>query len=326
MSIINRAVKCATIEGQLKSALSIAEKADMHGLEIQELAHLMEKHDFKERGKLVTKACEGHAIKHLVYHYPIKASWDSIQEAKSFDLASEEGNYILALTKDTMEEAAYVAGGLGLENATVNVHLLGFTEKNNISKDERDKKLKIGEIRLEELKTAAENFSGKYGCRVSITRENNPPDHGTVHGILDFDARDITRTANIGICTNLDFAHFWQYENYRKNSKGELPGVDFAKTIYKDNSLESMIETVAPSLELLHMCDAKGYMNDSEGLEVGTGDIPHSMLIPLIAEKARKDIVGTYEIRDGHIYPETMLRSDSYYRSLFGKDFDKYFK
>ena len=37
------------------------------------------------------------------------------------------------------------------------------------------------------------------------------------------------------------------------------------------------------------------------------------------------DILGIYELRDGHVDPERILRSDQHYRTLFGEKFYEYF-
>ncbi len=63
-----------------------------------------------------------------------------------------------------------------------------------------------------------------------------------------------------------------------------------------------------------------------EGLEIGKGNFPHSLVIPSICSKLKKDVIGTYEIKYGHKDPESMLRSDQFYRKAFGQNFNEYFQ
>lgn len=331
MKII-RAVKSSMQEDQLKEALNIARRANIHGIEIQEIATLMEQLDFEERGDILIETYKDYPVNSLVYHYPFNPLGPScldIREAKKFDLASKEGEYVFDLTVDTIKEAGYVGSSLGLPEALIIVHLFGYAEPNKITIGERNEKLKIGEGRLAELKKAADHYSGKYGCLLTIARENEPPDHGSNHGLLDYDPRGIIRTAEMGIGTVFDFAHIWQYLNYRKNGKGEFLGVDLSKEIYPDLSLKEAVEILAPSLKVVHLNDATGYRICSEGIEIGKGDVPHLELIPMIVEKLNelnRDITGTYEMKFGHKDPESMLRSDSEYRRLFENKFHEYFE
>jgi hypothetical protein len=319
-------------EGQLKEALNIARRANIHGIEIQEIATLMEQLDFEERGDILIETYKDYPIKNLVYHYPFNPLGPNcldIREAKKFDLASNEGEYVFGLTVDTIEEAGYVGSGLDIKDVPIVVHLFGYAEPDKITIEERNKKFEIGKKRLKDLKEIADHYSKKYGCKLTILRENEPPDHGSTHGLLDYDPRDVITTVDMGIGTVLDFAHIWQYLNYRKNGKGEFPGVDLSKEIYPDLSLKEAVEILAPSLKVVHLNDATGYRICSEGIEIGKGDVPHLELIPMIVEKLNelnRDITGTYEMKLGHKDPESMLRSDSEYRRLFENKFHEYFE
>ena len=125
---INLAVKSSQNEKQLKKVLNIAEKFEVKGLEIQEIIPTMENIKIEKRAKIVVDAVRGYSIEFLAYHFPIKSRWDSIEEAKKYDLAwgSDE---IIKLSKETIEEAVIVARELDIDNdVPVNFHLFRFIE------------------------------------------------------------------------------------------------------------------------------------------------------------------------------------------------------
>jgi hypothetical protein len=248
-------------------------------------------------------------ITHLAYHYPIKSRWDSIEEAKYCDLAwgSEK---IMEMSKETIREAAIVALELGLNNfVPVNFHLFRFIEKENICKKEKEFGLKVGESMLIQLKKYADNICKEYGLLkggkplIQITRENNPPDHGSVDALLDYHPLEIVRTKSYGIKNCLDFSHFQQYLNYLKFGKGELLGVDLDREYYPSNiNWKLAIDILKANLVLIHINDASGYRKESEGLEVGTGEINYDKLFSLLQSVKYDKIIHTIEIKDGHIY------------------------
>jgi hypothetical protein len=289
---------------------------------------LIEESSFEKRGKTIIEALKQYPLTSLVYHFPIKPGWNDISEAKRFDLASKDGAHVLNLTKETIKEAALVGEALNIKTEIpIIIHLFGFAQADEITIEERSRKLKLGEKRLKELKEIADYYSQKTGLKLVITRENNPPEHGKVPGLLDFHPKDIVRTANLGIGTNFDFAHIWLNILYWQKGKGELPGVDLNKKIYPDINLEEIINELAPSLAILHLNDAgPGYRRPFEGLEIGKGNFPHFFIIPLICSKLKKDVIGTYEIKYGHQDMETMFRSDQFYRKLFKEKFQDYFE
>lgn len=325
---IKRALKCAAVKEQLEEVLEIAKKADIKGLEVQEILPQIEESSFEKRGETIIKAFQQHSLTSLVYHFPIKFPWGDISEGKRFDLASEQGSYVFNLTEDTIKEAALVGQALNIKTEIpIVVHLFGFAASDKITKEERNKRLELGEKRLKELKEIADFFSKKSGLRLIITRENNPPEHGKVQGLLDFHPQDIIRTADIGIKTCLDFAHLWLNMLYWKNGKGELPGVDLIKKLYQNIDFEETVDLLTSSLNLIHLNDAgPSFRQPFEGLEIGKGNFPHSFVIPLIYSKLEKDIIGTYEMKYGHKDPESILRSDQFYRNLFKEKFQEYFE
>ncbi len=325
---IKRAVKCAAVKEQLKEILEIAEKTDIRGLEIQEIFPLIQDCSFKERGEIITGVFKNYPLTSLVYHQPLNPLWNDISEAEKFDLAAEKGSYILIYIEETIKEAAFVGKALDVKTEIpIVVHLFGFAKLNEITPESRIKKLKSGEKKLLELKKIADYYSKKSGLKLVIVRENNPPDHGKVLGLLDFHPKDIIRTENLGIGTNLDISHLWQTILYYKNGKGELTGVDLAKKFYPNIDLEEVINLVKPSLRLVHLNDAgPGYQKKFEGLEIGKGTLPHSKIIPLLCSNLEKDVIGTYEIKYGHKDQDSILRSDQFYRKLFKEKFNNYFE
>ncbi len=330
---IKRAVKCAAVEGQLKEILEIAENADIHGLEIQEILPLMEEYSSEERGKIIIKVFKKHPLflNSLAYHFPLpsKPFLDDFLKCLNFDFGGKTGEYIFNLTKETIKEAALVGGTLNIKTEIpVVVHLFGFAKEEEITEDIRNERLDFGENKLKELKEIADYYSQKSGVKLVITRENNPPEHGKIAGLLDFHPKDIIRTSNreMGIGTNLDFAHIWLNILYWKNGKGELPGPDLSKKVYPVITLEETVDILKSSLKLIHLNDAgPGYRQPFEGLEIGKGNLPHSFLIPLICGKLEKDVIGTYEMKHGHEDPESISRSDQFYRNLFKEKFGEYF-
>ena len=330
MPKIKRAVKCAAVKEQLKETLEIAEQCQIHGLEVHEVLPLMEEYSFKERAKTILDVFSKYPLTSLAYHFPLPPSpfLDNPQECFKFDLASPEGEYIFAFAKDTVKEAALLGQTLKIETEIpLVVHLFGFAGPEQITNEERNKKLELGEKRLRELREVADYYSQQSGVRVVITRENNPPEHGEIPGLIDFHPKDVSRTISSGIGANLDFAHIWLNILYWKEGKTDLPGPDLNKKIFPKIDLEETVDLLKPGLKLLHLNDAgPGHRKESEGLEIGKGTLPHSFIIPLICSKLDKDVIGTYEIKYGHQEPQSVLRSDQFYRNLFKEKFEEYFE
>ena len=317
---INLAVKSSQNEKQLKKVLNIAEKFEVKGLEIQEIIPTMENIKTEKRAKIVVDAVRGYSIEFLAYHFPIKSRWDSIEEAKKYDLAwgSDE---IIKLSKETIEEAVIVARELDIDNdVPVNFHLFRFIERDKISIQEKIEGLKVGEAALVSLKTYADELCRSYGldkngeAMIKITRENNPPDHGFVDGLIDYHPIEVARTKEKGIWNCLDFAHIWQYMNYLKYGKGELPGADIDRELYPtDLGWKKIINILKDNILLIHVNDASGYKKETEGLEVCEGEIDYIHVFSVI-KNYLKDInntMFTIEIKDGHLHPEKIERSIS---------------
>jgi sugar phosphate isomerase/epimerase len=286
----------------------------------------MGENDFEKRGRIVLDAVGNYPIKHLVYHYPLKFPFKDFDDMLNIDLAGKRSQYILGLTEDTIKEAGYVCAHLKLRKVFVVVHNIGFVPKNEINIELRNKKMALGEKNLRELAKIAKSYSDKFGCEISLVRENNPPDQGYADGLLDFDPRDLGGTIKNGININIDLAHLWMYTLYRRNGKGELPGAGLSGKVYPEFDPVEEVRRLAPLIRMLHLNDAgPGYTSDYEGIEIGMGDLPHKKIIEAILENAGSDIVGTYEIKNGHIDPETMYRSDFKYREIFGEKFYEYF-
>jgi|GEM_PF-2265744 len=317
---INLAVKSSQNEKQLKRVLSIAKKFDVRGLEIQEIIPTMENVKTEKRAKIVVDAVRDHNIEFLAYHFPIKSRWDSIEEAKKYDLAWGSES-IVKLSKETIEEAAIVTHKLDINNnVPVNFHLFRFIERNKISIQEKINGLKVGEDVLISFKTYADELCKSYGldkngeAMIKITRENNPPDHGFVDGLIDYHPIEIARTKEKGILNCLDFAHVQQYMNYLKDGKGELPGVDLDRELYPiDLNWEKAINFLKDNILLVHVNDATGYRKETEGLEVGKGEINYTYVFEIIKDSLKNldKVIFTIEIKDGHIYPEKIYRSIS---------------
>lgn len=324
---IKRAVKCAAEKKQLSNILEIAEKTGIHGLEIQEVIPLIKKYAVEKRAEVIINSLKKYPFTSLSYHFPLPENWNDISKNKSFDLAAKEGSYIFTLTEDTIKEAVLVGKAFKIKTEIpIVVHLFGLVSKDEITLEKRNEKLKLGEKKLLELKEIADYYSKKTGLKLTITRENHLP-HQNIFSIIDFHPKDIMRTANSGIGTCLDISHLWLTILYYQKGKGNCLGVDFNKTLYPETSLEEAVALLKPSLKLLHMSDAgPGYQDAFEGLEIGKGNLPHSLVIPLICKSLKEDIIGTYEIKEGHKKPETIFRSDQFYRKLFKEKFKEYFK
>ncbi len=324
---IKRAVKSAAVDLEIRSAIRVAEKIKARGLEIQEIFPLVENLSFEKRGKIIINAVGDYPPTSLVFHFPLKYGLEDTSFAKTFDLSAPEGEYIFKLTEDTIKEAAFTGNALNIQNEIpIVVHLLGFAEPEMITIKEREEKLKLGEKRLKVLKEVADFHGQKAGVRLIIARENNPPECDKIISMLDSNPQDTLRTVNDGVGINLDFAHLWLNILYQQNGKGEFPGVDFNHKINPVIDLKKTVRLLAPHLKLLHLNDAgPAYMQEFEGLEIGKGNTPHDILIPLICENLTQDIIGTYEIKYGHKDPDSMLRSDLFYKNLFKENFEKYF-
>ncbi len=327
---IKRAVKCAAIKKQLEEVLEVAEKASIKGLEIQEIFPPIEDSSFEKRAKPIMEVFRRYPLDSLAYHFPLppRPFLDDFSKCKYFDLTLEEGKYIFDLTEDTIKEASLLGETLNIKTEIpIIVHLFGVVTPDKITEEEKEKRLERGKKRLLELKETADYYSQKTGLKLVITRENNPPEHGRVQALLDFHPKDTIKTYNLGIGTCLDFAHLWLNKLYWEKGKGEFLGVDLNKSLLPNFDLEEIIKDVTPSLEIIHLNDAgPEYRQPFEGLEIGKGNLPHSLVIPSICSKLKKDIIGTYEIKYGHEDPESMLRSDQFYRVLFGQKFNEYFQ
>lgn len=342
---IKRAVKCAGIEDQIKGAVEIAKRANIFGLEIQALSQLIQNNPFEQRAKIITESLKNYPFSSLSYHYPIPSSEDiqrlTIEDlTRKYDLTSENADLALRLTEETIKEAAFVGKELGIKTEIpIIVHLIGFVKKEQATMEEREKRLKLGTKRLIELKKMTDSYSEEYGLNLKIVRENNcPGDKEPLPLVLlDHHPEDIAKSSNLGIGTTLDFAHIWLVSLYYKNGRSEFPGVDLSKKLYPEEiDLNDIIDLLIPSLKVLHLNDAgdtnnvkSGYTKEFEGLEIGKGTFPHSEVIPLICESISQDIIGTYEIRDGHLGPEgreKIFKSDLYYRKIFKSKFNEYFE
>jgi len=323
---IHRAVKSAAIKKEIIDALKIAERSDIHGLEIQEIIPFIEENDFEKRSQIVLDSVGKYPIKYLAYHYPLKFPFKNSEDLLNIDFAGKKSQYVMDLAEDTFKEAAYTSARLKIKEIFVVVHNIGFAAKNEINIDVHDEKMALGEKNLRELAAIAKHYSDKFDREISLVRENNPPDHGAADGMLDYDPQEIARTVKDGININLDLAHLWMYDLYRQKGKGDFPGVDLTKKIYPDFDLLDAVKRSAPFLRMLHLNDAgPGYTGKFEGIEIGMGNLPHKEIIETIVQNAASDILGTYEIKYGHIDPETMYRSDLKYREIFGKKFYEYF-
>lgn len=324
---IKRAVKSAAVDKEIREVMAVAKKADIHGLEIQEIFPLIENLSFKQRAEIIVDAVKDYPPTSLAFHFPLKYGLEDTSYAKKFDLSSPEGDYILKLTEDTVKEAAFTADALNVRNETpIIVHLLGFAEPKNVTLETREEKLRLGKNRLKALKEIADFHSQKSGVKLTVVRENNPPECDKIISMLDSNPAETLGTVDEGIGVNLDFAHLWLNILYQKNGQGEFPGADFSKKIFPEINLEETIKALAPYLKLIHLNDAgPGYKQEFEGVEIGKGNVPHDILIPLICENLTQDVVGTYEIKYGHKDPDSMFRSDMFYRNLFKEKFEEYF-
>lgn len=348
---IKRAVKSAAVDKEIREVMAVAKKAGIYGLEIQEIFPLIENLSFKQRAEIIVNAVKDYPPTSLAFHFPLKYGLDDTSFAKKFDLSSPEGDYILKLTEDTVKEAAFTADALNVRNETpIIVHLLGFAEPENVTLETRKEKLRLGKNRLKVLKEIADFHSQKSGVKLTVVRENNPPECDKIISMLDSNPAETLGTVDEGIGVNLDFAHLWLNILYQKNGQGEFPGADFNRKINKfassaladeinpeikqvcfgdfsaEINLEKTVKALAPYLKLIHLNDAgPGYGQEFEGVEIGTGNVPHDILIPLICENLTQDIIGTYEIKYGHKDPDSMFRSDMFYRNLFKEKFEEYF-
>jgi len=323
---IKRAVKSAAVADQMESALRIAKRADIKGIEIQEIIPLIEEVDFEKRGRIVADCCKNYSINHLAYHFPIKDRFDNIDFAYKFDLTHEAGSYALNLIEETIKEAGFAGNALKIEQEIpIIVHLMGFVER--ITLEEKERRMELGEKKLLEVKEMTDFYSAKYGVRMAVARENMPADHGNVLGILDFNPEDIIRTADAGIGNCLDLSHIWQIKEYYEKGRGEFPGIDLNKKSFPKVDIEAAVLLLKSSLNIIHLNDnGPGFTKENEGWEIGKGVFPHSSIIPLICRTADRDIIGTYEIKEGHKNPETMFLSDQHMRKIFGKRFNEYFE
>ncbi len=301
-------VKCAQSKDQFERAISLTKKYSLRSIEIQEVFNIMEKIPTEKRADIVANYLRNAGITHIAYHYPIKSRWDSVEEAKSYDLAWKS-NKIIEFSRETIKEAVLVASKLKINNIVpVNFHLFRFVDKKNISEKEKEEGLKTGEKVLLELKDYADTLCKEYGLikdnkpLIQITRENNPPDHGTVDGLLDYHPLEIVRTKDKGIKNCLDFAHLEQYMNYLKEGKGELPGADIDKKYYAEKvNWDFAINALKENIILVHVNDAYGYKKEGEGLEMGAGNIDYRRIFELLREISNENVIYTIEIKDGHI-------------------------
>lgn len=343
MKII-RAFKCAGIQRQLEKALLVAKKTNMHGLEIQALPSLIEKNNFKERGGIVFDACKKYGkIFHLAYHFPvIEPTNVSVEEIEKYDFASEHGEHVVNLTKNTMQEASYVAEKLNIRGEIpLIVHVFGIMNwfditnpreiKNAIKK--RNEFFERSVKRLKELKNFGEKLSEEKNYLLKLTLETgaagNRPDASYSLCCDVRDIEEIRKQTGVDIC--IDLAHLKlttdylsRPRKYWKNIEKELPGVELTRGVYpKRLTLEQAFKLLLPSTNSFHLNDVKnGYNVSSEGCEIGEGDFPFAKIFPLIIKEVKKeDVMGTYEITGAYLEAEKMYRSDKKLKDILGERF-----
>ena len=86
---IKRAVKCAAIKKQLEEVLEVAEKANIKGLEIQEIFPLIEDSSFEKRAKPIMEVFRRYPLDSLAYHFPLppRPFLDNFSKCKCSPLA-----------------------------------------------------------------------------------------------------------------------------------------------------------------------------------------------------------------------------------------------
>lgn len=346
---IVRAVKCAGIPKQLERALEVAKRTNMQGLEIQALSSLIEEKDFKERGMIVVDACKKYGkITSLIYHFPvISLEHSSVREIEKFDLASEQGEHVLELTKNTLQEANYVAKKLNLQGEIpIIVHVWGIMrwfdvtnpEERAKAKDQREEFFKRSVERLKELKIFGKELSHGKDYDLELTLEIGAAGNRSEASYsLCCDARDVEKIREqTGVKVCLDLAHLKLTTDYLTHSREywkklgkELPAVELIREIYPNQlSLEQSFELLLPSTNSFHMNDVKdNYDVPSEGCEIGKGNFPFKNIFPLIIKNLKKEkVIGTYEITDAYLEAEKMYRSDKKLKKILGERlFREYF-
>jgi len=308
MSDFIRSVKCAAVYSQLIPALTLAGQLGFSGLELHALESLYQ-FPAEERAKAVVSswATVGKPdITHLCVHMPLPDRLDTI-DALRYDLGSPEGVYVEGLILDSMDEGGMVAQAIGATQLYFNIHLLGLMQEGQDPGSMRARRGMRARKALGDLVSAASYCASRYGVPASIVRENNPPDHGGMQGVLDLDPRDMLDSPG-DVLLNIDLAHFRMYEHARTGEMRRCARHPSAPRSYLTPTMSRypecwagcVLQVIAPRLGIIHISDASGPTKADEGLPIGQGDAPFTSWLEILGKGIVRDVMAVYEFKNGH--------------------------
>lgn len=262
----------------------------IRGHEIHQTRGVMANTTLNERVEMVSRFCTRNELTHLAYHAPILGRGQNIWEETWKDKVRES----LALT---IEEASRVRKEAGIPSKAIVVfHLTNYLQLHKLPRTIEEKLRLFKDAEREFLEFAGTQPT--EGCILAV--ENVFPRHdGDYASIGPFHPKELVRMEKHGIKTTLDLAHYQLYSNYLREGTGNVVG-DIDRMAYgQAPSWGQCLKILGGSLALLHISDASGYTLKGEGLALGQGEIPLSLLLKLAG--SLRTVQGTLELVDGHL-------------------------
>ena len=332
MGAVQLAVKCPHDPTKAKSFLTLAGRHQLTAVEVSADVQFIRQVPLEKRVLLLSELFQG-KVSRLCFHVP---TWftpenSTVEINKSCDLAGKRSDSAVAWVSETIMEAAEVGARLNLDSPVlVNLHLLGLACLKEISLAAKFSALEKGKNTLDILQNYVASYCNlnefKAGGKplVRLVRENNPPLHNRkIYSLIDFHPEEFTNHPAVGV--NLDFAHFHLYLTYSKTGHGESPGADLDSSLYAPPSWEAALKQTKDALEMVHLCDARGYTPKHEGLVIGKGDINFKENIATLCQQTKAQVVGTLEIVNPDSAVRSVEKSIEALRKIFRSDYKRVF-
>jgi hypothetical protein len=332
MGAVQLAVKCPHDPTKAKVFLTLAERHRLTAVEVAADSQFIRNVPFEKRVVLLSNLFRG-KVSRLCFHVP---TWFTPENStaemnKCCDLAGKRNDSAVALVSETIMEAAEVGARLNLEvPVLVNLHLLGLACLNEVSLASKLSALENGRNTLNILQKYVTSYCNLNEFKsngkplVKLVRENNPPMHNRkIYSLIDFHPEEFTNHPAVGV--NLDFAHFHLYLNYVKAGHGESPGADLDSSLYSPPSWEATLKQTKDMLEMVHLCDAKGYTPKHEGLIIGKGDINFRETLLLLCQHTKTQVFGTLEIINPNNTARNLEKSIDALHKMFRSDYKSVF-
>lgn len=285
--------RSADLEDISKIIGAVRPEYRIRGHEVQQLEEILKKTTLAERVRMVSGFCSRNEIEYLTYHAQIFENGRNIWDER-YRGAIEES--IL----QSIKEAEAVCSQSGIRNGAVIVfHLTYYVPAGDLPIT-REKRLEL-QSRSEEAFLRfyeREGIGGRRGIVMALENgyQKYYPEFATAG---PFHPRDISRLERHGVGTVLDLSHYQLYSNYAYGS-GNLAG-DLDREIHgRPPGWQECIDILSGSLVQLHISDARGFLPEGEGLNLGQGEIPLRQVLQWV-HSLNREVRGTIELDNGHL-------------------------